>query len=70
MMHPKYPKRNTWKQGRVINNIKETGWGFIVSAYLALLENALQDFDVKKDEVNITVTDETNKKDMKVVSHR
>ena len=42
-IHPKYPKQNTWKRECVIPELHETGWGYIVSAYIALLTKALDD---------------------------
>jgi hypothetical protein len=42
-IHPKYPKRNTWRHKCVINDLQETGWGYIVSAYIALLTKAFED---------------------------
>ena len=42
-IHPKYPKRNNWKRECVIAELHETGWGYIVSAYVALLSKALED---------------------------
>lgn len=42
-IHPKYPQRNTWHNSCVIKNIQDTSWGFIVSAYLALLSVAIED---------------------------
>ena len=42
-LHPKYPKLNTWKHECVISDLQETGWGYIVSAYVALLAKALED---------------------------
>ena len=42
-IHPKYPKKNTWRQECVISDLQETGWGYIVSAYVALLTKALED---------------------------
>ena len=42
-IHPKYPKQNTWKRECVIPELHETGWGYIVSAYVALLSKALED---------------------------
>jgi hypothetical protein len=42
-LHPKYPKKNTWRQKCVIPDLQETGWGYIVSAYIALLTKALED---------------------------
>ena len=42
-IHPKYPQRNTWRNSCVIKNTQETRWGYIVSAYLALLTTAFND---------------------------
>ena len=42
-VHPKYPNLNTWRRECVIQDIQETGWGYIVSAYLALLASAIED---------------------------
>jgi Core-2/I-Branching enzyme len=36
-------KRNTWRNSCVIKNTQDAGWGFIVSAYLALLTVAIED---------------------------
>ena len=41
-VHPKYPKKNTWRHECVIPDLQETGWGFIVSAYLALMTKAYE----------------------------
>jgi len=42
-IHPKYPDRTSWHRDRVISELHETGWGYIVSAYLALFKTALAD---------------------------
>lgn len=42
-IHPKYPERTTWRRARVIAELRETAWGRIVEAYLALLAAALAD---------------------------
>lgn len=42
-IHPKFPNRNTWRNGNVIDDIQPTEWGFIISAYLALLAAAYED---------------------------
>ena len=42
-IHPKYPERTSWRRDRVISELHETGWGYIVSAYLALFAAALTD---------------------------
>ncbi len=39
-IHPKYPENVTWKKNKIIDNLKETGWGFIVDAYYELLKAA------------------------------
>ena len=44
-IHPKYPDRTSWRRDRVISELHETGWGYIVSAYLALFKTALADPD-------------------------
>lgn len=41
-IHPKYPEKVTWKKSKIIKNLKETGWGFIVEAYYELLKTAFQ----------------------------
>ena len=41
-IHPKYPEKVTWKKSKIIKNLKETGWGFIVEAYYELLKAAFQ----------------------------
>ena len=41
-IHPKYPEKVTWKKSKIIKNLKETGWGFIVEAYYELLKSAFQ----------------------------
>ena len=40
--HPKYPEKVTWKKSKIIKNLKETGWGFIVEAYFELLKAAFE----------------------------
>jgi hypothetical protein len=42
-IHPKFPNRNTWRHENVIADIQHTEWGFIISAYLALLTAAYED---------------------------
>lgn len=42
-IHPKFPNLNTWRHGDVIDDIQSTEWGFIISAYLALLTAAYED---------------------------
>lgn len=42
-LHPKYPEKVTWKKNKIIDNLKETEWGFIVSAYYELLKAAYKD---------------------------
>lgn len=44
-IHPKYPDKHTWKRDKIISNIVETGWGYIVNAYLQLFKEALKDPD-------------------------
>jgi hypothetical protein len=44
-IHPKNPEETTWKKNRIIKNLKETGWGFIVRAYMELLKEAYKDLD-------------------------
>lgn len=44
-IHPKYPSLNTWRHKDVIADIQPTGWGFIISAYLALMTEAIKDPD-------------------------
>lgn len=41
-IHPKYPKLHTWKPECIIKNLKPTGWGFIVDAYMELFKTAYQ----------------------------
>ena len=42
-IHPKYPEKVTWQKDKIINNLKETKWGFIVDAYKSLFRQALLD---------------------------
>ena len=42
-IHPKYPERTSWHRECVITELKETGWGYIVAAYLALFSAAFAD---------------------------
>ena len=42
-IHPKYPDRVTWQKDKIINNLKETEWGFIVDAYKSLFRQSLLD---------------------------
>jgi len=44
-IHPKYPEKTIWHQDRIINNLQETAWGYIVGAYKELFLSALQDKD-------------------------
>jgi hypothetical protein len=44
-IHPKFPLKTTWKKDRIIKNLKETGWGYIVEAYIELLKEAYKDPD-------------------------
>ena len=44
-IHPKFPDKVTWKKKNIINNLKETAWGFIVSAYIELFREAYKDPD-------------------------
>lgn len=44
-IHPKYPEKTTWKKKFIIDNLKETAWGYIVEAYIELLKVAYQDTD-------------------------
>ena len=48
--HPKNPKNVTipWLKTNIINNLAETGWGYIVNAYINLLYAALADKDNTK----------------------
>ena len=39
-IHPKYPEEITWKKSKIIKNLKETGWGFILEALYELLKEA------------------------------
>jgi len=41
-IHPKYPDQVSWKKTKIIKNLKETGWGFIVEAEYELLKEAYQ----------------------------
>lgn len=41
-IHPKYPLEHTWKPQHIIKNLKPTGWGFIVDAYMELFKTAYQ----------------------------
>ena len=45
--HPKTPESVTidWQRKHIINNIVETGWGYIVDAYSELLKVAMQNKD-------------------------
>lgn len=42
-IHPKYSSKTTWQKKHIIPNIVETGWGFIVDAYMQLLKEAYED---------------------------
>lgn len=42
-IHPKFPEKVTWNKDRIIKNLKETAWGFIVNAYYELLSAAYDD---------------------------
>lgn len=42
-LHPKFPDKVTWKRRNIINNLQETGWGFITRAYIELLKEAYKD---------------------------
>ncbi len=44
-IHPKYPHLHTWKPECIINNLQQTGWGYIVNAYLELFKTAYQNKD-------------------------
>jgi hypothetical protein len=44
-IHPKYPESVTWKKKRIIKNLKETAWGFIVLAYIELFKEAIKNKD-------------------------
>lgn len=42
-IHPKFPLSHTWKPSNIIKNLKPTGWGFIVDAYMELFREAIKD---------------------------
>jgi hypothetical protein len=44
-IHPKYPDLVTWNNKKIIKNLKETSWGFIVSAYIELFKEAIKNKD-------------------------
>lgn len=44
-LHPKYPEKITWKKSKIIKNLKETEWGFIVEAYYELLKTSYENKD-------------------------
>lgn len=44
-IHPKFPDKLTWNKKYMINNLKETKWGFITNAYIELLKEAYKDED-------------------------
>ena len=44
-IHPKYPEKVTWKKTKIIKNLKETSWGFIVEAYYELFKAAYENKD-------------------------
>jgi hypothetical protein len=44
-IHPKYPDSHTWKPECIIKNLKPTGWGFIVEAYMELFKEAFKNKD-------------------------
>lgn len=44
-IHPKYPNQHTWKPSHIIKNLKPTGWGFIVEAYMELFKEAFENKD-------------------------
>ena len=44
-IHPKYPKKHTWKPNNIIKELKETGWGYITEAYLELFKASIDNKD-------------------------
>ena len=44
-IHPKFPDKLTWNKKYIINNLKETKWGFITNAYYQLLDIAFKNKD-------------------------
>jgi hypothetical protein len=44
-IHPKYPENVRWNQDRIISDLKETAWGYIVNAYKSLFIEAIKDKD-------------------------
>lgn len=42
-IHPKYPKKHTWKPEHIIPKLKETAWGHIVEAEVSLFIEAHKD---------------------------
>ena len=44
-IHPKFPEKSTWQKKHIIKNLRETAWGFIVSAYIELFKEAFKDPD-------------------------
>jgi hypothetical protein len=44
-VHPKHPEKLEWKNKYMIDNLKETSWGFITRAYIELLKKAYEDKD-------------------------
>jgi hypothetical protein len=44
-IHPKFPDKSTWQKKHIIKNLRETAWGFIVSAYIELFKEAFKDPD-------------------------
>lgn len=49
-VHPKYPNKITvpWMKKNIIHNLVNTGWGYIVEAYIQLFEEAMKDKSNKK----------------------
>lgn len=39
-IHPKYPKKHTWRPNNIIKHLKETSWGYITRAYIELFKEA------------------------------
>jgi hypothetical protein len=39
-IHPKYKEKTTWQSKNIIENLQETSWGHIVSAYIELFKEA------------------------------
>jgi hypothetical protein len=53
-IHPKYPKKHTWRPKNIIPELKETEWGHIVEAEVSLFKEAYKN---KKNYKFITISE-------------